>query len=746
MSEATCLIDLSMEESSNLLLSQPPIPLQPNDMIIGFSKRDSLDNNPFDHALKQVNLLNDPFEIVFNEQRKQLQSNSQSVNNNNNVQTANLIGTNDDYSYLSQNKINDNNIMLCSNNTTSPTIVSADCSPITADSPIERSSNKSITNLSSSMLNKGLVSTSSPANAAARAIVNHKNITGKRSPFSASFRERINSDGSLNLSLSSKFHSIRNTLNDSTRNSLLMNETPSIEDSFEDQILMNEQLNLVDSDADSDIEQMKIPFLKKESRLTEIQQPTVSLCDIEEQLEKLKSIFVEDGDIVIDSTTDHQPSVDNVEINNKSSTSTSSKASSTNIDTLLDDLKKVVEQCENEKTKSDATALLTNLGAVLNNGQQMNVDDDNNPKPTASIITRQGTFNMDDEDSDIKSTINDDDEHANRTKKFETVSDVTPKRSQSLSTKMKPNSVFKAIETKQKYHADNNSFATPVRSIVPRRNSFSEKSSIDRPNLMMRRSIYSMKNESPKNVSKFHHQSSPMPAPNYTLRQSSMTPSRQSFQKQAAITTTTSSAVQSTFPGARRIIGSVGGASGTSSRLRVKAIETRTKTGPLKATIPIKAVAPLHVSTIAVPPQPSPIETIQKRLLTSTPNAVEFKSKQSAYSRPINNVSKMTMPTNSNRRHSSIATPIKNRATHVSVTPNPVKIGRIERQRSFTNLNTQSLYAAAANTTTFGGGKTIDQNLMKMVNVIRFFRFSRLFLLIFFILDSGCITKTSVSW
>lgn len=710
MSEATCLIDLSTEESTNLLLSQPPIPLQPTDMIIGFNKRDSLDNNPFDHALKQVNLLNDPFEIVFNEQRKQQNAGSQSINNTN-VETANLIGTTDD-SYLSQNKAN------CENPAVNLPINLTDCSSIDETQiPLNKSvigkEELTYATVSSISLAKQQTITERHSSISGELVINSAEIV---SPLTLP-QQKIRStslDGTAQRLKLLKLSFTNSPKTQFSDDSLLMNGSSPIEDSFEENILMNEQLNLVDSDADSDIEQLKIPFLKKECKKLAEFQTDVSLHNIEEQLEKFKSVFVDnDGNgINVPTTTDDQPSADNSESNNKSSTSTLSKASSTNIDSLLDDLKKVVEQCQNEKMKSHATALLTNLGAVLNNNEQqpMAVEDDDDISKPVSVITRQGTFNMDDEDLDMK-TINDENVTIDQAV-LKTAVESTPKRSQSLSTNMKPNSVLQAIKTKQQFQQHmENSFATPVRSIAPRRNSFSAKSSFDRPNAV-RRSIYStIRDESQKNVSKFHQSSPIIVTPKTaTLRTSSlMTPTSSSRQ-------TTSS-----FPGAKKIISGVGG----TSRLRVKATETQTKMGPLKATIPIKAVAPLLHRISSVVSAPSAIDS--KRLhasSSSTPNPMNINSKPSAYSTPINI---------SNRRHSSIATPIKNRTSYASsATPNPVKMSRIERQRSFTNLNTQSLYAAA-NTSTFGIGKSIDQHLITVRNESRTVGFFFLFLFLVFL-------------
>lgn len=721
MTEPTIsLIDLSSDESWDLLISVPPLP-SPGDMIISINanKRDSLENNPFDRALKQMVLLNDPFEIVFNEQRKQLQSSVPS-----NVETGNLICT-DDINLTPEIQLEPtmrefNNI---SNSVPIPSFDS-DCLASVELSTVNDADNKRVSCSNGSELtpssrsslpstqNKGILSSplsmpmsDSSSRTMNYTLLNQQSLSAKRSPFfgtqftkSSNSRERINSDGSnpvgifsptkdaktrsssldataqrlklLKLSFTnSPRQSVVNLLEDSEFcvgtpvGNRSMHRT---NDSFEDQVLMDEQPNFVDSDADSDIEQMRIPFLKTKSSIV-YTTSAATASNFVEQLEKYKTINSECEPEVEKLPTKIVPE----------SKSPSPTNNATNINSLLDHLKKAVDECQNVQAKSDASALLTNLGVILRN-DQMSEDYLLTPTP----IRRQSTFNLDAED-------NDDDLISQNS--AETIENVKPEkkllakkspfcqaiRSKSWTTQAKPQSVMAAIQAKKELCS--NGFATPTRPSGQRRNSFTVARSVDRP-VLTRRSILPAASEQPKSNSSDINQTPP--SSKSRIRQSIATPVRSTKQS---------------FPSDR--IPQFGVVDGT--RLRVRASESKcSMTGPLKATIPIRTVQPVHVASLMD----------VKQSIVSTPNENNYKP--SAYSTPVMRAGG-TSPRNSNivvaaHKIGTISTPIKGRSSYVSVTPNPMRSGRIGRLRTLTNTNAQSLHAAA--TTSFGSGKLLDPN------------------------------------
>lgn len=737
MTESTIsLIDLSTDESSDLLISVPPLPL-PDDMIISSNanKRDSLENNPFDQALKQMVLLNDPFEIVFNEQRKQLQSSIPS-----NVETGNLICTDENIVTTEiQLETLESNVQEC-NNISKPiadgsSFESHHClateTPSPIDNTVEVCSNVSELASTSSLpssLNKVILSSplsmamsDSSLRAMNYTLLNQQSLTAKRSPFfgtqftkSPNGRERNNSDGStpvsgfspikdtktrsssldataqrlkllklsftnsprqtaVNLLEESVFHSSKSFGNQSMQR--------SNEDSFEDQVLMDEQPNFVDSDADSDIEQMRIPFLKHKCAKGDPDSATTTSIFVD-QLEKYKMINLPCEPAVVEKT---QPEII---LESKTPSPTNN---ATHINTLLGDLKKAVDQCENVQAKSDASALLTNLSVILQSGQL----NDEHLWRTPNPIRRQGTFNLDAEDNDDRfndqnsadsccDLIESDQPHKTLLTNKSPLSQAI--RSKSLTAQVKPQSVMAAIQAKKEVCS--NGFATPTRPMAQqRRNSFSAARSFDRPNLT-RRSILPTSNEQPKTNASVHFQTPP----------SSKTRLRQS------IAISIRSTKQQSFPGDR--IPQFGVVDG--SRLRVRASESKSSaTGPLKATIPIRAVQPLHVAS----------SNEVKQSIPSTPNANHYKP--CAYSTPLMRVAGGTSPHNSNigdvaHKIATLSTPVKGRPSHMSVTPNPVRTGRIGRHRTLTNTNAQSLQAAASNS--FGSGKLLDPNSVVVRN------------------------------
>lgn len=683
--------------------------------------RDSLDNNPFDKMHKQVQYINDPFEILtkteFSKIKKEEDMSDVKMGSLIDLD-RNLLGENDSSflciprnratstgrfssissigsgSFLQSPTSNDvfaTNLSPIFNNSSSCKNSQLDLGFIT-----ESSINSTVTQNSSelnSLLNKGFLNTenSIPVFNSPNlnyALINHETLTAKRSPFlgtkfsSVTKRDRIHSDsdliklnkeskmksGSLDISLKknqllklslsncSPLSSPRlrkdmeNTVyieatmlaNKFARLAMNSSYQQSTDDSCDD--IMSINPNWIDSDFESDIDTtLQSPVVEKE--LVEEVVPLVDVPDvpkipeIQKEGEKIeeeeKPIVSENLNSMIEHLQEALEKCDDQkknEANNllkslKELLSSSSAEKSQHLfvptaivrqgtfdidsNTITDEPQKPEEQ----KQSQNVNSVMEQLGKILGN-ENLNLLQNNTANPTYIVVMNAPPPIPVVRDSvSFNPTVIEYDSPTN----FET--DFRPSiRSKSLSLPDKPASVIKAVQNKINLVNGNTTPARPT----GRRSSFSFSKPIEKPTAAVsstRRSMYSAAATSRITPRKLIQPSPAAPQ----IR-------NQTFQARP-----------------QHII---------LKKTRQRSSEL---IGPMKATIPIKRVAPMIVTRSIS----SPSDEKDKKLLTSTP--LPFINKPHKYPTACST----PVPVQQSKLTPRKEIPKGSRISYISATPNP---------------------------------------------------------------------------
>lgn len=723
-SSESILIDLTNSDQENTPKTDdkkqiffPPVAVCP------LAGRDSLDNNPFDRMHKQVQYINDPFEILtkteFSKIKKEEDISDVKMGSLIDLD-RNLLGENDS-SFLSVPRNRATSTGRFSSissigsgsflqSPTSNDVFATNLSPIFNNSSIcknsqldlgfitETSINSTVTQNSSeinSLLNKGFVNTDNtiPVFNSPNmnyALINHETLTAKRSPFlgtkfsSITKRDRIHSDSDLiklnkdtkmksssldislkknqllKLSLSnlSSPHSsprlrkdMENTVyieatmlaNKFARLAMNSSYQQNNDDSCDD--IMSINPNWIDSDFESDIETtLQSPVVNDEPIVV----PEIKVPEIPE----IPEIQKEGVKIEEEKEEEEKPVV------------------SENLNSMIEHLQEALESCDDQK-KNDANNLLESLKELLVGGSSTTEKSQQLFVPTA--IVRQGTFDIDSNTDESPPKIT---EEQKQTQNVNSVmeqlgkilgnenlnllqnnttnptyivvmnappqplvkdsvsfnpnvieydsptnfdNDFRPSvRSKSLSLPDKPASVIKAVQNKINLV---NANTTPARP-NGRRSSFSFSKPIEKPTATVsstRRSMYSAAATS-------------RITPRKIILPSSVAPPQirnQTFQARP-----------------QHII---------LKKTRQRSSESIN--GPMKATIPIKRVAPMITRSVS-----SPSDDNDKKLLTSTPLINKPHKYPTACSTPV--------PVQQSKLTPRKEIP-KSRMSYISATPNP---------------------------------------------------------------------------
>lgn len=388
----------------------------------GMGSIDSADNNPFDRMDKQAGLFDDPFEIVENAAKAVL-----STQIDQNVKTGKLVSldsldmpspsTADQETIKTQNSVQMTNARKDETTPPATTIQNAFCGMLNMSTPLSRCSAKtksrSLHLLKFSLSNNRMDSTSD----------NGSPISGD--PESSSADE-----------YATVLH--QKMLNSKT----LMLRPPNTDESFDD--LSATKPNWVDSDADiendgdvdSDIARLNIPMLNEisnECSSNDAGQADASTSAVKVNDSKSKEILTRDklmeklasikfklpsptaaddnkngpvddthdggndkNDVLIVVQDDTNPISKNA--CSRSANSTSLKAETPN--SLIQNLKRIVEQCDDKQKQLEAKTLLESLSTIFTYDRDKSHEAAEKSLPSfertpPQPIIRQGTFNID---------------------------------------------------------------------------------------------------------------------------------------------------------------------------------------------------------------------------------------------------------------------------------------------------------------------------------------------------------------